>query len=210
MKKSTKTKIAIVESTASLIYELGVENISIRKISSKSGYNLSNIYTYFGNLNNLLIVSSFRILDDYYYKLKTLLSNDLSYYDMYFSIWDLFLEFYLSYPDVFKLLFLNDDEFSKNLEMFYELFPESKKVNESSIYKKMMSTTNLYKRNFYLLELLKDNYVFIDLEKLNRITVGYALGLMNDKRISKDKKNIYLEDIKCLFDNFTKNIKNPN
>lgn len=204
MKKSVRTQIVIIEATANLIYKIGINNISIRKISKESGYNTSNIYTYFDNLNNLLVISSYKFLEKYYYLLKTNIDQSTNSYDLYLKIWDIFLEFFLEYPDIFELLFMNDKNLDVILEKYYELFEDAQKVSSHRIYNKMMQTSNLFKRNSALLELIYEEYDISDIQRLNRITVGYVLGISRDLRSSKDFKDIYLADIKHLLDSSIK------
>lgn len=208
MKKSIRTQIIIIETTANLIYKIGLNNISIRKISKESGYNTSNIYTYFDNLNNLLIIAAFKFLEKYYFLLRTNIDKISNNYDLYLKIWDIFLDFFLEYPELFELLFLNDDNLDIQLAKYYELYPEAKISGSHNVYNKMIETSNLFKRNYALIELIQQDYQINNPERLNRLTVGYVLGITRDLRRSEEKKQIYMDDIKYLLDsNIIKKIK---
>ena len=45
-----------VDATAEIIEEEGLENVTIRKVADKAGYNSATIYNYFSEISHLLFL----------------------------------------------------------------------------------------------------------------------------------------------------------
>ena len=57
--------ICFIETTRSLIDDIGVKNISIRKIAEKAGFHNSTIYLYFKDVDELILLASLKHFKGY-------------------------------------------------------------------------------------------------------------------------------------------------
>lgn len=68
--KKKRVMMYFIEATQELILKEGLENLSIKKIAEKAGYNSATIYNYFENLEVLILYASINYLKDYLNDLK--------------------------------------------------------------------------------------------------------------------------------------------
>ena len=54
-----------INATIELMEEEGIENLSIRKVADRAGYNSATLYHYFSNLDELELFASIKCLDEY-------------------------------------------------------------------------------------------------------------------------------------------------
>ncbi|HKL13276.1 MAG TPA: TetR/AcrR family transcriptional regulator [Halanaerobiales bacterium] len=117
---------AFINSVRKVIKEEGIENVTIRKIAKKAGYNSASIYNYFDNLNQLIFFGSISYLDDYVKAIPFYLNKSEDELDKYLLIWECFAKNSFENPNIFYAIFTeNIGDNSENLfKKYYKLFPE--------------------------------------------------------------------------------------
>lgn len=60
LERKLAIKKLFIDTTVTIIKEEGVEKVSIRKIAKITGYNSATLYTYFKNLDYLILLSSIK------------------------------------------------------------------------------------------------------------------------------------------------------
>ena len=105
-RKRNRTKMYFLEAAKDMIVSQGVENVSVRKIADAAGYSYPTLYSYFQDLNELLLeTKGFMILDlieilrkDVQYPLKDLAEVK--------DAFKAYIQYYLDHPNVFKFFYL--------------------------------------------------------------------------------------------------------
>ncbi len=117
---------AFIKSVRTLMNEEGIENVTIRKVAKKAGYNSATIYNYFDNLNQLIFFGAISYLDDYVQAIPFYLNKSDDALDQFLLIWRCFVKNSFENPQVFYAIFTeNIGGSSENLfKIYYDLFPE--------------------------------------------------------------------------------------
>lgn len=149
--KNIKKSKLFIDTTIELIKEIGIENISIRKIAKKLNMNTANIYYHFDNFDHLLGVASIYFLQEYVIDVSNKIKNAKTHLDEYFILWENFIYYSFKSPSIYNKIFFSKKNSSKNLiEEFYYIFPEYKKqLNDNFL--DIFLKEDIYERNLVLL-----------------------------------------------------------
>ena len=149
-----RTMAVFINNCLSLMQEEGIENLSIRKVAKRAGYNSATIYHYFTDFEELIVYACLKYVDEYASDLSQYLSTDMNPMESYINIWKCFCKHSYARPREFSLLFfkhMNDcKDFSKYFSQYYEIFPAAKSKSLAE-YTAMLEEGNLYDREFILL-----------------------------------------------------------
>lgn len=118
-----------------LINEIGIENVTIRNIATRAGYNSATIYNYFENSDHLIFFGAMKNIRDYALSLNLYLANAENAMDRFLKVWECFCNYAYLKPDIYNAIFF--PKLSKNLEVyvseFYSLFPEDLGIHHDTI-----------------------------------------------------------------------------
>lgn len=114
-----------IDATEELIRTEGYQQITIRKVAEKAGYNSATIYNYFGELSHLLFFASLKFLKPYIESVTLEMKKTTDPIEKYLVAWEVFSNYSFKNPEVFHAAFLMDlGEHPENLLMhYYELYP---------------------------------------------------------------------------------------
>lgn len=105
----TDTRQILIETVYDLTAELGVENVTVRKICERAGVNSQSVYYYFGNKEGLFkeaFSSLYREIDaEMLQKLGGSALKNACFADSAMAFWEVFLEYMAARPH--KALFYN-------------------------------------------------------------------------------------------------------
>lgn len=186
--KRKKVISHFIDVTSVLINEIGIKNITIRKIAEKAGYNSATLYNYFENLDHLIFFASYRNLKDYATNLNKYIQNSRNAMDTFFLVWECFCDHAYYKPEIYNAIFLV--ELNKDTENYiadyYTLFPEEAGAYGDTI-TDMLWTANLVQRNMRLVEdCIEEGYILLDDgEKVNNITMFIFESIL--KRVLREK-----------------------
>lgn len=190
MNSKEKKKREFIIATIQIIEEEGIDNISARKIASKTGFKQGSIYNYFENLKELETLASIKFIKNYidlFVNDSKKLKNNL---EIYLAMWERFLFFSFKKPRIFYNVFYNSYE-NRNYDIFaiyYDLFPED--LPEAGRLEEMLLLDNSYIRGEYILKkCIKEKSINKDmLEYINYIHLRYTKSIVMDL-INKNIEN---------------------
>lgn len=194
-----------IDVTDELINDIGISNITMRKIADKAGYNSATIYKYFENLDHLIFFASFRNTKEYTLNLSTYLKDSKNAMDTFLLVWECFCDHSYMKPEIYKAIFLVDlnKDSEHYIADYYSLFPEEIGDYDDTI-SNMLWTGNLFKRGMQTVNAcVKDGYIQSeDAEKLNDITMfifeGILQRLLKNKISYDDARNTTMDYIKTV------------
>ena len=103
--KKRRVIMYFIDATQNLILNEGIENLSIKKIADKAGYNTATIYNYFKDLEELILYSSIDYLKIYLKDLRNEISSDMKAIEIYETIYKVFVHHSFKKPEIFHTLF---------------------------------------------------------------------------------------------------------
>lgn len=152
--KEKRMMMYFINATKELIFEYGLENVTIRKVGERSGYNSATMYHYFKNLDILLIYSSISYLKDYISKLQVQLKHINSPREKYVTVYRVFNEFAFRQPDIYFNMFYGS--YSKLLpdiiKDYYDIFPEELGEQRDKVISHMLREGNIFQREYAIME----------------------------------------------------------
>ena len=159
MTENTKTKL--ITETSKIVFENGLEGLSIRKVASLVGCTSGAIYVHFKNFNHLVLLSCLTFLKEYNQGINKMDKNFENSLEESKYIWKIFCESAFKYPEIFYFIFFSCSEINMSKEeketdayaqfkSFYKAFPEG---FEDTKYKhhQMLLKLDLEERNKYLI-----------------------------------------------------------
>lgn len=144
---------SFVSATEKIMMEEGLDKVTIRKISDLSGYSSATIYSYFDNIEHLILFSSMKFLEEYIKAVPEYADKSNSAIDLFKNMWDCFCKFSFQKADVFSTMFFtkvsnNARNFMRDYYCVYPIeddgYPE--------VVQQMLRENNLYKRNIVLIQ----------------------------------------------------------
>lgn len=186
-----KNTLRFIEATEALISEMGVENVSIRKIAERAGFHNSTLYLYFRDVNHLIQLASMKHFEEYSHALSELSSKNMSPKENFVQIWTYFCKTVFQHPNLFYHFFFGkySDNLTPIMKEYYALYPE--KLHEySKDIEEMFFGRNIQERCLRILIPLigtPDVRVTYDnLEIVNNIIVGYLKDVLDQKRQNQE------------------------
>ncbi|AIY05434.1 transcriptional regulator, TetR family [Planococcus sp. PAMC 21323] len=114
-----------IDATEELINTEGFQQVTIRKVAEKAGYNSATIYNYFGELSHLLFFASLKFLKPYIEEVTEEMKLKTDPIEKYLVAWEVFSKYSFNSPEVFHSAFLMDlgEHPESLLTHYYELYP---------------------------------------------------------------------------------------
>lgn len=185
---------AFINAVRDLISNEGIENVTIRKVANKAGYNSATIYNYFDNLNQLIFFGAISFLDDYVKAIPFYLNKSNDALDQFLLIWECFVKNSFDNPQIFYAIFTeNIGDSSENLfKKYYELFPEELD-NIPKKYIPMLLESELSKRcSIHIKPCIEAGYFTTEkaeeVDERIRLIYHGMLSLMVNNRLSYSKE----------------------
>lgn len=192
MKEIYKNKVMnqFINAAVELIDENGIENVTIRGVAAKAGYNSATIYNYFENLDHLIFFAAMKSIKDYALALNEYLVNTKNSMDRFLKVWECFCKYAYKKPEIYNAIFFAN--LSKDMEHYiteyYSLYPEELGLHDKTI-NTMLLKANINDRNMTTVMDCVDEG-FIDTEnadKLNDMTLLLFEGML--KRVLRGTVN---------------------
>lgn len=133
--KAIRVRRCFIDTTAQLIQDVGIEGLSIRKISKIVGYNSATTYNYFENFEHLVTFASLRYLDAYTAELSKLMLDDINALERYIRVFTCFARYSFSSPAIYASLFYGNygSRLSEIIREYYEMYPEELRVSHNDV-----------------------------------------------------------------------------
>jgi AcrR family transcriptional regulator len=147
IKKKRVIKL-FIEAAADIIDEEGIEAVTIRKVGERTGYNSATIYSYFGNLRQLVFLAAAASLGDYVSAMPSYISSGKNALEQFLLMWECFCRYSFQKPKVYYSIFSDDIGIQPEalVSQYYELFPEELADAPKDLHP-MLKETDLKRRN---------------------------------------------------------------
>lgn len=150
-----------IEAARDIIDSDGIEEVTIRKVASKAGYNSSTLYNYFDNLEHLIFFAVFHYFHDYTNDIGNKIKFTKNSMERFLIIWESFCLHSFRHPKIYKTMFFGDfnKSIDESIKAYYRIFPdETTHLTEET--KKMVESGDIYLRNRLLLDTCaKEGYI---------------------------------------------------
>lgn len=125
LKKKRMLKL-FINATTEVIKEEGIENVTIRKVADKAGYNSATIYNYFDNCKQLVFFAATNFISDYVEEMPCYIENSKNSLERLIKMWECFALYSFKKPKIYYAIFSeNLGEKPENLvKNYYKIFPE--------------------------------------------------------------------------------------
>lgn len=152
---------AFVTATEKIMNEEGIHKVTIRKVSDLAGYSSATIYSYFENIDHLILFSSMKFLDEYIEEIPKYIEGETTSIGVFKKVWECFSHFAFKRADIFhKLFFSKLEKKSENYMLEYYCIYPIKDMDYPETIQNMLRGTTIYSRNDILIEdLIKDGYI---------------------------------------------------
>jgi AcrR family transcriptional regulator len=171
-----------VDATVEIIEEEGVQNVTIRKIADKAGYNSATIYNYFQEVSHVIFFAALRYLQKYLDALPQYMSKGKDSLERYLLSWELFCIHSFREPEIYNAIFLANlgDRPEELLEHYYSVYQADLIDELPDDVKKILVEYNLSKRSRAELEKSVEQGLIHkeDVHKINVITVTIWQGML--------------------------------
>lgn len=159
IQKRNRIMSYFINAAISLIEEEGIENMTIRKVANKAGYNSATIYHYFDNLDELLLFASVKCMNEYMKDVPLYNRDKQTLREWHKSQWRSFCTHSFRRPRIYHFLFFSSLGAANTAEIFeryYEIYPQEKM--ESAVeYVQFLQEGNFFRRNLkQLAELMEE------------------------------------------------------
>lgn len=198
-----------IDVTDELINEIGINNITIRNIANKAGYNSATIYNYFENLDHLIFFGAMKNMRDYAQNLNSYLIGAENAMDRFLKVWECFCDYAYYSPDIYNAIFL--PKLDKNMEHYvseyYSLFPEELRVSSTTI-STMLIKGNIHARGMTtVMDCVSEGYIQLeDKDSLNEMTLlifeGMLARTIRNSISYDDARNTTMDYIKKIVEGF--------
>ncbi len=126
MPKQNISKGQYIVAAHKIIFEEGLEALSIRRLANDLRCNTANLYRYFSGVEELAMYAALGYLKDYLSEVSRLLERETDCLARHFGVWDCFSKHAFANAPIFDLLFFG--KYNRRLYIvmkeYYELFPQ--------------------------------------------------------------------------------------
>lgn len=192
-----------------LINEIGIENVTIRNIAKRAGYNSATIYNYFENLDHLIFFGAFKNIKDYALSLNQYLTDAENAMDRFLKVWECFCNYAYLKPDIYNAIFF--PRLSKNIEEYiteyYSLFPEDLGIHHATI-STMLLKGDIHDRGMATVtDCVNEGFIeAYNADRLNDMTLlvfeGMLIRVLRGTVSYEDAKNKTMDYIKVIVQSF--------
>lgn len=103
--KRKRVMAYFINATIELMEEIGIENLTIRKVAERAKYNSATLYNYFDSLDELEMFASVKCLNEYVKTSQIKYSEGKSMREWYLGEWRCFCEQAFRHPRIYNFLF---------------------------------------------------------------------------------------------------------
>ena len=141
-----------VNAASEIMDEEGVENLTLRKVAQRAGYNSATLYNYFKDLDHLIIYASMKYFQAYNEGLAGYMSEGGDPYTRFCKVWTFFCNTAFEHPHAFFNLFYGrySSDIEQVIRRYYRVFPsELEKLDDEG--RELVFLGDLKQRNLTLL-----------------------------------------------------------
>lgn len=185
-----------IQATIELMEEEGIENLSVRKVANRAGYNGATLYHYFSNLEELELFASMKCLDEYVRDISLHKQEYCNFKEWYLEQWREFCKYSFKRPRIYHFIFFSSEGTKNMLEVFrkyYEIYPHEKGKHVET-YEEFLQKGDFLKRNEMVLRSVaaeqKSGLTEIEIMELSEMSVLIYRGMLAFMRNDEKKAAI--------------------
>lgn len=194
---------SFVGATEKIMLEEGISKVTIRKVSDIAGYSSATIYSYFENIDHLILFSSLKFLDDFIKSIPEYIEDKEKSIDIFKAVWKCFVHFAFRRPEVFRVMFFSklDDVTSDFYTQYYCIYPINDEGYPKNI-QKMLRATDIYKRNSILMaNAVEDGFISSEYkDEISEMIIFIFESLLNRLELKEISIEIAEEKFMKYFD----------
>ncbi len=124
--KRKRIAILFIQCAEQLLREDGINNLSIRKLADTTGYSSATLYSYFEDLDELILYASFKYRREYLKRVAKEISDDMTSLEQYRRIYQIFNEYSFRDPKIYMNMYFgkHSSRIKTVMKEYYHLFPE--------------------------------------------------------------------------------------
>jgi len=115
-----------IQATKEVIEEKGIENVTIRNVAKRAGYNSATIYNYFDNYKQLIFFASLDFLSKYIKAMPDYIAEGEDEVEKFILMWECFCKYSFETPQIYYAIFTEElgDHPESLMEKYFQIFPE--------------------------------------------------------------------------------------
>lgn len=139
--KKKRTLKVFIEETRKIITEEGIDNVTIRKVAKKTGYNSATIYNYFDNCNQLIFFASLDFLGEYSQAMPDYIAGAEDEIERFILMWECFCKYSFENPKIYYSIFTEHigDASKILMDNYFKIYPEKLKSADQSLVRMLRS-----------------------------------------------------------------------
>ena len=182
--RKKRTLTYFIEAAQDIVNEEGPDNLTIRKVAAKAGYNSATLYHYFENLDQLKMYASLRYVSQYNKEFFESARSLTTEREKFALMWDIFIHHSAKHPDAFASVFMSrahDDTLAKIFTQYNELFPEDSVSPVGTVYT-FDQYASLSERNLTAIrQILEEEHITDSYYKeINDLMIYFYLGVLRE------------------------------
>jgi len=113
-----------VDATVEIIDQKGIENVTIREIANRAGYNSATLYNYFQEVSHLIFFAALKYLNKFIETLPIYMEKGENHKERYLLSWECFCKYSFEEPDIYYAIFLADlgEKPDELLDYYYSVY----------------------------------------------------------------------------------------
>lgn len=171
-----------INATEELIDEMGMENLTLRNIADRAGFNSATIYNYFENLEHLIFFAAMGYIKEYVNALNAYLVDSKNAMDKFLKIWECFCDYSFDKPEIYNAIFFPN--LNKNIDYYiddyYQLFPLELSLEDQAISSMLRKRDIIKRAEITVVDCVTEGFIKEeDANKLNDMTLLIYEGILN-------------------------------
>ncbi|OQY42646.1 MAG: hypothetical protein B6227_01410 [Fusobacteriia bacterium 4572_74] len=202
LERKLNIKRLFIDTTTAIIQEEGIEGVSIRKVAKITGYNSATLYTYFKNLDHLILLACIKFLRKYVIGLDVYIAEAKNPLEESILVWEFFCKCSFEKPDIYKSIFFSNLDFNRidfenyyEIKEFYKIYPEEITTSFAK-FRRMILKLDIYDRNKILLIKIARKKLISpsNITTINDMQILIYKGLLEE---ATKPENIYKRKVLC-------------
>ncbi|MDL2218305.1 TetR/AcrR family transcriptional regulator [Christensenellaceae bacterium OttesenSCG-928-M15] len=127
--------VYFITAAETLLREDGIHDLTIRKVAQEAGYSSATLYSYFKDLDELILFASLKYRREYLKKLSEEITETMTSLEQYRNIYRLFSFYAFREPEIYMNMYFgrHSGNLGEIATTYYELFPEEKAGSRTPI-----------------------------------------------------------------------------
>jgi len=177
---TAEMKILYIESAERIIRSDGITGLTIRRLAEETGYNSATMYSYFEDLDELIMYATFKFRKEYLFRLSTEIMVEMSARAQYLKMYEIYCDLAFSDPEIFYNMYYGKYRYRLRTAYseYYRLFPEEY-VPQVPLIRDMFNAGDVYQSELAMLRHLvrsgelKEENLEIVANMIGRISSSY-------------------------------------